>query len=123
KIKEGDVLVVDAPAEAIDAFVGALKLEFPGRDELVEENGTSDMALAEVVVPRDSRLDGRSIAAVGLSRRHSVSLIGVSRQGKVSRQQVRRLPIAAGDVLLLVGPPDRLADAVQWLGALPLAER
>jgi di/tricarboxylate transporter len=122
KIREGDVLVVDASAEAIDEFVGALKLEFPGRDQL-EEDGDRDITVLEVVVPRESRLDGRSVSAIGLGRWYGVSVVGVSRKGKSFRDRVGLLPIQAGDVLLLVGPSERLAEAAQWIGAYPLAER
>jgi len=122
EIREDDVLVVDATAEAIDDFIGALKLEFPGRDT-IEENGERDMDLMEVVIPRDSRLDGRSVASIGLDRLHGVSVLGVSRRGKRFRNQVRRLPVEAGDVLLLVGSSERLNEAASWLGALPLADR
>jgi di/tricarboxylate transporter len=122
EIRAGDIIVVDAAAEAIDAFVGALKLDFPGRDALDPEAG-HDLSLVEVVVPVDSRLDGRSAAVVGLSRRLGVSLLGISRRGKSFRERVRQATIQAGDVLLLIGPPERLGEAVQWLGALPLASR
>jgi len=122
KIQEGDVLVVDAAVEAIDEFVGALKLEFPGRDK-IEENGDRDITLLEVVVPRDSRLDGRSVSSVGLARWYGVTVLGVSRKGKSFRDRLGLLPIQAGDVLLLVGPSERLTEAAQWLGAYPLAER
>ena len=122
EIREGDVLVVDAPVEAIDNFIGALKLDFPNRDKL-EEDGDKDMALLEVVVPRDSRLDGRSASAVGLNRWHGVSVLGISRQGKSFRDRLGRVSIEAGDVLLLIGPSERLNESAQWLGALPLADR
>ncbi len=122
EIRRGDAVVVDAAVDAIDAFVGALKLEFPSRDHM-EEDREGDMSLLEVVVPTDSRLDGRSVASIGLNRRHGVALLGVSRQGKKFRQQVRRLSIQAGDILLLIGPTERLSDAALWLGALPLADR
>jgi di/tricarboxylate transporter len=121
-IRQGDIIVVDANVEAIDSFVGALKLDFLDRDR-IEEDGGSDMTLLEVVVPQDSRLDGRSAGSVGLSRRMGVSLLGVSRGGKRFRERVRQLPIQAGDVLLLLGPPDRVAEAANWLGALALADR
>jgi len=122
EVREGDILMVDGGVEAIDAFVGALKLDFPGRDTL-EKDGGGDMQLLEAVVPQDSRLDGRSAGAVGLDRRLGVSLLGVSRRGKRFRQRVRRLAIEAGDVLLLIGPADRLVEAAQWLRLLPLADR
>lgn len=122
EIREGDSIVVDASVEAIDNFIGELKLDFPNRETL-EEDGDRDMALLEVVVPRDSRLDSRSVSAVGLNRRHGISVLGISRQGKSFRDRVGRVAIQAGDVLLLIGPSERLSDAAQWLGALPLADR
>ena len=36
---------------------------------------------------------------------------------------MRKLPIIAGDVLLLLGPSEQLLDTAHWLGCLPLAER
>jgi di/tricarboxylate transporter len=36
---------------------------------------------------------------------------------------VRLLPIRPGDVLLLLGTPDRVAAATEWLGVLPLEGR
>jgi di/tricarboxylate transporter len=122
KIEEGDVLVVDASVEAIDEFVGALDLDFPGRDK-IKENGDRDITVLEVVVPRDSRLDGRSVSSVGLARWYGVTVLGVSRKGKSFRDRLGLLPIQAGDVLLLVGPSERLTEAAQWLGAYSLAER
>lgn len=54
---------------------------------------------------------------------HDVTLIGVSRQGRPFREDVRKLNIEAGDVLLLLGPNDRLPDITNLMGCLPLAER
>lgn len=121
-IRERDVLVVDGPVEAIDSLVGSLKLDFPGRGR-IEEDGGSDLALIEVVVPQDSRLDGRSAGAVGVNRNTGVALLGISRHGRRFRERVRQLTVRAGDVLLLIGPPERLVEASNWLGALPLADR
>ncbi|MCP4385963.1 MAG: SLC13 family permease [Hyphomicrobiales bacterium] len=121
-IQAEDMLVVDGPVEAIDALVGSLKLEFVDRERVKSDSG-SDLALLEVVVPRDSRLDGRSAGIVGLNRHTGVALLGVSREGRKFRERVRQLSVRAGDVLLLIGPPDRLTDAANWLRALPLADR
>ncbi len=121
-IAAGDVLIVDGTVQAIDALTGTLKLGFPDRARIEEESG-GEMGLVEAVVTQDSRLDGHSVASVGLSRLHNVSLLGVSRQGQSFRQRVCSLAIQPGDVLLLIGPSERLAEAVQWLGALPLADR
>jgi di/tricarboxylate transporter len=55
--------------------------------------------------------------------RYSVALVGVSRSGRRFRQQVRKLELKAGDVLLLLGAADRLSDVIARLGLLPLADR
>jgi di/tricarboxylate transporter len=121
-VRAGDILVVEAAPDGIDRLKGALKLEAIGED-LHEAAAGAGMALMEVVVQSDSRIVGRSSDDVRLLRRHNVTLLGVSRQGKRFTSRVRRLPIAAGDILLLLGSPDRLPDVAHWLGALPLAER
>jgi di/tricarboxylate transporter len=55
--------------------------------------------------------------------RYRVALVGVSRQGKRFRDQVRKLVLQPGDVLLLLGGDERLADVTGRLGLLPLADR
>jgi len=121
-VGESDLLVIQANAEAIDAFVGELSLEYEGsekRDGLIGE----DLSLIEVVVPENARISGRSALSLQLLHRHGVTLLGVSRRGKAFRDQVRKLPIMVGDVLLLLGPTDRLGDVTSWLGGLPLQAR
>jgi di/tricarboxylate transporter len=122
EIRAGDILVVDAGPKAIDQFRGAMKLEFDGekRHEKVASGG---MSVIEVVVPKYARIEGRSAISFRLLSRHSVTLLGVSRQGKKFRERVRHLNIEAGDILLLLGPSDRVGEVAQWLGVLPLAER
>ena len=50
-------------------------------------------------------------------------MLGKSRLLNQIRDRLGLLPIQAGDVLLLVGPSERLTEAAQWLGAYSLAER
>ncbi len=122
EIRKGDVLVVEAGPEAINRLASALKLSFSGQKKH-EEAAAGGMALMEVVVPRDARIENRSANSVQLLSRHGVTLLGVSRQGKPFRQRVRQLTIEAGDILLLLGPAERLHDVALWLGGLPLAPR
>jgi len=124
EIRAHDILVVEAHPESIDRLVGALKLEYvrPSNQESSTLR-TEDLSLSEVVVPEGSRIEGRSALSLGLLRRHDVTLLGISRQGRRFRQQVRKLEIRAGDVLLLLGPTDRLPEVTTWLGCFPLAER
>ncbi len=123
EIQAGDLLVVEADPKAIEKVVGALGLEYARPDRDKGESARDDLSLAEVVVPVGARIEGRTALSLRLQSRHDVTLLGVSRQGQRFRERVRRLEIRAGDVLLLLGPNERLADVVLWLGCLPLAER
>ncbi len=122
EIAKGDILVIEASPDAIEQFVGALGLEYLGSEKHSGALGTN-LALAEVVVPQEARIAGRSALSLKLLYRHGVTLLGVSRNGKRFVDRVRKLEIQQGDILLLLGPEERLPDVVNWLGCLPLADR
>ena len=120
-IRVDDVLVIEATPESLEEALGTMKLEYVGKGEGLL--GSDDLILNEVVVPESSRLVGRSAMSHKLLYRYRVALVGVSRQGTRFRDNVRKLNIEAGDVLLLLGPDKRLADVTGRLGLLPLADR
>ncbi|MDH3632631.1 MAG: SLC13 family permease [Gammaproteobacteria bacterium] len=122
EIRQGDILVIEADAEHIDAFVGAFKLEYVGSEKYVGQ-AAEGLVLVEAVVPDNARIEGRSAFSLRLLYRHGITLLGVSRRGRTFRERVRKLDTRAGDVLLLLGPAERLDDVVKWLGCLPLQER
>jgi di/tricarboxylate transporter len=123
EILAGDVLVVQASPQAIDKLVGALGLNYAGQERGRGALDGADLALMEVVVPQGARIEGRSALALRLLGGHGINLLGVSRQGQRFRERVRSLEIRAGDILLLLGPSERLPEVASWLGCLPLAER
>ena len=122
EVRVGDLVVMEGAATAIESLGGAVGLEFTGTDQRIELLG-ENQSIAEVVVPEGARIEGRTAMDLRLAYRQGVMLLGVSRQGRPFRDRVRRLPIRAGDILLLSGPEDRLVDVVAWLGCLQLAER
>ncbi|MGB5339276.1 MAG: SLC13 family permease, partial [Gammaproteobacteria bacterium] len=123
EIAAGDVLVVEAVPEAMDKIVGVWKLNYRSKGRDTSPLSSEDMSLSEVVVPAGARIEGRSAHAMHLQYRHGVTLLGVSRMGRQFRQRVRNLEIRAGDVLLLFGPNEIMADINSWLGTLPLGGR
>ena len=121
-ICKGDLLVIEADAEHIDAFVGGFGLEYVGSEKYLG-HADEGLALVEAVVTENARIEGRSALDLRLLYRHGITLLGVSRKGKTFRERVRKLDVSAGDVLLLLGPLEQLDDIVKWLGCLPLKER
>ena len=120
-VRAGDRLVISINSENLDQLVGELGLEYVRR--ATEDNEEDELTLVEVVVPEGARIEGRSANSMRLLSSHDVTLIGVSRQGRPFREDIRKLNIEAGDVLLLLGPSDRLLDITNLMGCLPLAER
>ncbi|HUS53494.1 MAG TPA: SLC13 family permease [Thermohalobaculum sp.] len=122
-LQTGDALVVEARPEAIDELRAGLKLEYDGDKRRELSAAGEGQSLIEVVATDRARIVGRSALQLQLLRRHGVTLLGISRRGKRITERVRRTTIETGDILLLLGPTERLADVATWLGCLPLAER
>lgn len=122
EIREGDFLVLEGDPKQIEAFMGAADLDAIGTEEHGGLMGKS-LSLVEAIVPEESSVVGRTMMGLRLIQRHGVALLGLSRQGKRFRERVSRLPIKAGDLLLLIGPDKNIAAASQWLGVLPLENR
>ncbi|MEJ2299324.1 MAG: SLC13 family permease, partial [Woeseiaceae bacterium] len=121
EIQAGDVLVLEASPDSLEEALGSLDLEYVAKED--GKLGDKELLLTEVVVQDTSRLAGRSAISVRLLYRYRVALVGVSRQGKRFREKVRKLILQPGDVLLLLGAEERLADVTGRLGLLPLADR
>ncbi|MFW2403218.1 MAG: SLC13 family permease [Gammaproteobacteria bacterium] len=124
EIRKGDTLVIKVDPDRIDSLVGAGGLEYlRGNDAGRRLLAAEDLHIAEVVVPPGARIVGRSALSMRLLYRFGITLLGVSRQGKEFKERVRKLEIREGDVLLLLGPAERVPEVIARLGCLPLAER
>ncbi|ASP34025.1 SLC13 family permease [Labrenzia sp. VG12] len=122
-IKEGDYLFVEGDPKAIEAFMGAAKLAFAGSERHKGGLTGSALTLIEAIAPDNARIIGQSAFDMRLLYGQGVTLLGISRQGRRIQKRVRHEAIRAGDVLLLLGTPDRLESASSWLGVLPLKGR
>jgi len=123
-LRAGDALVLEATPDALDEFRSTLDLHVADadREDRLRADGEG-VEIIEVVVTSDSRLNGRSAQAVGLSWRQRSVLLGVSRRGKRITSQLRKTELQVGDILLLLVPRDTASHVVEWLGVLPLADR
>lgn len=120
EISEGDLLIVQGGAESLDTLMGNLELKLQGKSGQIATL-SADTSLVEVVVSRDSRLIGRSANDVQMLRVSDVSMVGLSRMGKIIKERIRRTNIQAGDILLLLGTQDAITDVSKRLSCLPLA--
>ncbi len=123
EIRAGDFFVVEGEPKAIEAFMGQAALEFSGSEKHPGRVTSGGLTLTEAIVPESARIAGRTARGLKLLYLHSVTLLGVSRNGRRFTDRVRLLTIKPGDVLLLLGDAERNAAAASYLGVLPLEGR
>jgi di/tricarboxylate transporter len=123
-IGAGDTLVFEATPDALDEFRSALSLQFADdKREGILRAENDGLTVIEVVVTDQSRISGKTAQAVGLTWRQQAVLMGISRQGKTIKSQMRKTQVQTGDILLLLVAPENAAAVTEWLGCLPLADR
>jgi len=145
RVHAGDILVIEAEAAALaDALSRlGLKLEEAKETRLRKEGEATaeadaapetnddaekvehsdDIVLLELAVLPGSMLANRSASDIVLRTRYSINLLAVSRHGQRSMARLRTLPLRPGDLLLMQGPPEALAEFAGNFGCVPLAQR
>ncbi|SOC19428.1 SLC13 family permease [Stappia indica] len=91
--------------------------------EVRRDTEAEEVVLRELVVRPEAQLVGRSARDLALRSRFGVNLLGVSRNGRRSTTRLRTLQLQSGDLLLMQGPADVLAEFAAETGCVPLAER
>lgn len=123
-LRAQDILVLEAQPDALDEFRSALSLAFADADREERLKAAGDgLDIIEVVATREARITSKTAQSIGLHWRQRSVLMGISRQGRRITKQVRKTVILPGDILLLLVPKDKGDDVIEWLGALPLADR
>lgn len=123
EIRAGDFLVVEGEPKSLETFMGQTALEFSGSEKHSGRVTSGGLTLTETIVPEGARIAGRTARGFQLLYKHSVTLLGVSRNGRRFTDRVRLLRIKPGDVLLLLGEAKRNAAAASLMGVLPLEGR
>ena len=119
-----DILLIEAGHEEMEQLLRAGKLEVVGGKGLSPDKLRSNSVMVmEAVVPPGSRIDGRSWQRMRIRSRFHVNLLAIARQGKPYKQRLNHVNLRAGDVILLQGEDDALAEMIATLGLLPLQER
>lgn len=149
RIREGDILVikadVDTLAKAMSVF--GIKLEAQvsfstekeqaesaknkkndstTKDDNADDNDSArdeDIMLRELAVLPGSSIVGRSADDLRLRTRYGLILLAVSREGSSPKARLRTLKLKSGDLLLMQGPAEVMADFINDTGCVPLGER
>jgi di/tricarboxylate transporter len=108
----------EAKSATGDAAAGG---EPTGGDGKAESSG--EVVLMELAVLPGSPLTSRSANDIALSARYGLNLLALSRQGERSMVRLRSMKLLPGDLLLMQGPPEAIAEFAADSSCVPLAER
>ena len=113
--------------KAQDAADRGKEAKAAGKDEDAKEEDESrredDILLRELAVLPGSSVVGRSASDMHLRSRYGLNLLAVAREGRRPRARLRTLKLKSGDLLLMQGPADVLADFANETGCVPLGDR
>lgn len=139
RVQPGDILVIEAGPEGLAATLAQLGLTLeedvpvagdaaPKPAEAEPDGGAmapadDDLVLTEYAVLPGAAIVGRSATGIRLRDRYAINLLAISRQGRQTIARLRTAPVLPGDVLLLQGSPDAMAEFALQFGCVPLADR
>ncbi|WP_341897698.1 SLC13 family permease [Ferrovibrio terrae] len=126
-----DILVLRSDPHALNKLIEEAKLDLHAAKkaaaEAEAEAGRSappkDVAVVEAVVTGESSLIGASARSLRLREHEGLSLLAISRSGEPINKRLSQIRFQTGDVLVLQGPSETLADSLRNLACLPLLDR
>jgi di/tricarboxylate transporter len=82
-----------------------------------------DIVLRELAVLPGATIVGRSASDLRLRTHYGLNLLAVSREGRQPQARLRKLKLKSGDLLLMQGPAEMMAEFINDTGCVPLGER
>lgn len=144
KVLADDILLIEAEAAALTELLALFDLtleeavdlnsqdasaaqdtdaKYPPANDNNTNDNSAEITLGELVVLPGSPLSGRSASDLMLRTRYGLNLLALSRQGQQSVKRLRQVALRSGDLLLLQGPAEAIAEFAADNNCVPLAER
>jgi len=87
------------------------------------DESDEDIVLRELAILPGATIVGRSASDLRLRTRYGLNLLAVSREGRQPQARLRKLKLKSGDLLLMQGPAEMMAEFINDTGCVPLGER
>ncbi len=130
KLEEEKSAPAPAESKAEETARGADKAEAGDDKSTGDADGLADGAdrdedivLREFAVLPGAAIVGQSATDLRLRTRYGLNLLAVSREGRPPRTRLRTLKLKSGDLLMMQGPAEIMADFMNETGCVPLGER
>ncbi len=107
KIRENDLLLLNGNLDNLIAMQDKCGLELQKNVVVKDQNlSSSEIKLAEVLIPPRSNLIGRTLQSSDYFRRYKATIMAIQRRGKILRERLTDIKLDSGDTLLLQGHKD-----------------
>lgn len=105
----GDILVINGSVDTVLENTSRLKLEDWAEGKLSDTHLQSpSVSLIEVILPRGSRLIGRTLTELDFYWRYHAAVLGVKRQHELVSGRISQIELHEGDMLLIQGHKEDL---------------
>jgi di/tricarboxylate transporter len=122
--KEMDIITIQGDPSDIKDFIDESKTELVGKEKVSPKiKPSEEISLVEAVLMENSRIIGRTASNMNMSFRYGINLLAISRSNQKIRKRIDHVPFKVGDVLLVQGESDKIDEALEQMGCLPLADR
>jgi di/tricarboxylate transporter len=115
----------EASEKTSNATKAETAIEEADKVEDAAESGEQDedIILRELAVLPGATIVGRSAIDLRLRTRYGLNLLAVSREGRQPQARLRELKLKSGDLLMMQGPAEMMAEFINDTGCVPLGER
>lgn len=120
RVFAGDILLIGGEAQDLERAVARADLKLTAEIDAADVEAER---IVEVVVSEQSLLVGTRLERMALSAQHGVAVLAISRNERSLAQRLGSVQLRAGDVLVVKGTNETVADALGVLKLLPLAAR
>jgi di/tricarboxylate transporter len=123
-LKAQDILILEGDPVVMEPMFADEKLE------AISDSGFSasdlqgeHVTLVEAIVMPNAPVEGQSMRGLRMHERYGVNLLALAREDRKPQTRLGAIRFKRGDVLLMQGDREKLAEVLPALGCLPLARR
>ena len=114
-VSAGDNLLIEGSAVAIDKLLQRQGLDLASAvaDAQRVKISRIDLLMVEAVVTPSSTFSNQRLSEIGLNRHYGVKVLAIQRMGRHLQMRLREMKLQIGDVLLVQGEEESLAELEQ----------
>ncbi|MGD9280485.1 MAG: SLC13 family permease [Desulfobacterales bacterium] len=109
-LQAGDELTVEGRIENLSELKNWRQLSIDESGLDIEEPYSDDIKLGEIIIAGNSPLVGKTLNTVGFRGRFNANVLAIRRSGRIRRTNLQDIPLERGDVLLIAGHHQQLAE-------------